>query len=40
MSTRRLRRLFKVITAVGIGALMSVLGLASAMANDGPGPWP
>ena len=40
MSTRRLRRLFKLITAVGIGALLSVLGAASALADHGPGPWP
>lgn len=40
MSTRRRRSLFKFITAVGIGALMSILGAASALANHGPGPWP
>jgi hypothetical protein len=40
MSTRRLRKVFKVITAVGIGALMGILGAASALANHGPGPWP
>jgi hypothetical protein len=40
MSTRRMRRLFKLITALGIGALMSVLGAASALADQGPGPWP
>jgi len=40
MNTRHLRRLFKVITAVGIGALMGMLGVASALANHGPGPWP
>jgi hypothetical protein len=40
MSTRRVRTLFKVVTAVGIGALMSALGVVSALANNGPGPWP
>lgn len=40
MSTRRVRRLFKVVAAVGIGALMSALGVSSALANNGPGPWP
>jgi hypothetical protein len=40
MSTRRMRSLFKIITAVGIGALMSILGVASALADHGPGPWP
>jgi hypothetical protein len=40
MSTRRLRMRIKVITAIGIGALMSILGAMSALANHGPGPWP
>lgn len=40
MSTRRLRSLFKVIMAVGIGALLSILGAASALADNGPGTWP
>ena len=40
MSTRRLRTRFKVITAVGLGALLSILGAAAALANNGPGPWP
>ena len=40
MSTRRMRTLFRFITAVGIGALMSILGAGSALASHGPGPWP
>jgi len=40
MQTRRLRTKFKLISAVGIGALMSILGAATALANHGPGPWP
>ena len=40
MQTRRLRIRFKVISAVGIGALLSILGAATALANHGPGPWP
>jgi hypothetical protein len=40
MSTRHMRRLFKLITAVWIGALISVLGAASAFADKAPGPWP
>jgi hypothetical protein len=35
-----MRRLFKLILAVGIGGLMSVIGATGAMANQGPGPWP
>lgn len=40
MSTRRMRSLFKIIAAMGIGALSSILGAASALGNNGPGPWP
>jgi hypothetical protein len=40
MSTRGMRRLFRLVTAIGIGTLMSVLGAALAFADHGPGPWP
>jgi hypothetical protein len=38
--SRRLRTKFRLISAVGIGAVMSILGAATALANHGPGPWP
>ena len=38
MSTRR--RLFKVFAAIGIGGLLNALSALTALANQGPGPWP
>ena len=40
MQIRRMRAIAKLITAVGLGAVMSILGAVSALANNGPGPWP
>jgi hypothetical protein len=40
MRSRRLRKLVRIITAVGLGAILSALGAATALADYGPGPWP
>jgi hypothetical protein len=40
MRLRRLRSSIKFITAVGLAGLFAILGVASALANNGPGPWP
>jgi hypothetical protein len=40
MSTRRMRRLFQLIAAAGTGALLTLVGAATALADHPPGPWP
>jgi hypothetical protein len=40
MRTRRMRRLFRLITAVGTGALLTLVVAATALADRPPGPWP
>jgi hypothetical protein len=40
MSTRRLRTLIRMIVAVGTGALLTLAGAATALADHPPGPWP
>lgn len=40
MRSRRLRKLVRIIAAVGLGGLLSVLGAATALADNPPGPWP
>ena len=40
MSTRGIRRRLQLLAAVGMGALLSLLGAAIAFADHGPGPWP
>jgi hypothetical protein len=35
-----MRRLFRLVTAIGVGTLMSVLGVASVFADHGKPPWP
>jgi hypothetical protein len=40
MRLRRLRSSIKFISAVGLGALLSILGAATTLADHGPGPWP
>ncbi len=40
MQTRRLRSLIRLITAVGLGGLLSILGVATALADAGPPSWP
>ena len=40
MSTRRMRALVRLIVAVGTGALLTLVGAATALADRPPGPWP
>jgi hypothetical protein len=40
MRLRRLRSSIRYITAVGLGALFSILAAATAFADRGPGPYP
>jgi hypothetical protein len=40
MRLRRLRSSIRLITAVGLGGLLSILAAATALANHGRGPWP
>ena len=40
MSTRRMRALIKLIVAVGTGALLTLGGVATALADRPPSPWP
>ena len=40
MRLRRLRSSIRLITAVGLAGLLSILGAATTLANNGPGPFP
>lgn len=40
MQLRRLRSSIRFITAVGLGALFSILAAATAFADHGPGTYP
>jgi len=40
MRLRRLRSSIKVISAIGLTGLLSILAAATALANQGPGMWP
>ena len=40
MHTRRLRTLIRMIAAIGTGALLTLAGAATALADRPPSPWP
>ena len=40
MQLRRLRSSIRLITAVGLAGLLSIIGAATALADYGPGSWP
>ena len=40
MRLRRLRSSIRLITAVGLAGLLSILGVASVLADKGPPSWP